>query len=47
MAILIAVFAPLEFFVQGTRLTAALFGLTLVPAALLFVVGLLLEVKYS
>ena len=47
MAILIAVFAPLDFLVEGKPLTSLSVGATLFLVAVLFVTGLLLEVHNS
>jgi hypothetical protein len=47
IAILVAVFAPLESLVQGERLTVLFFAATIVLVAVLFACGLLLEVFNS
>ena len=45
MAILIAVFAPLDFLVQGRRLTGLSLGATLALVMVLLAIGIFLEVN--
>jgi hypothetical protein len=45
MAVLVAVFLPLEVALQTERLTVAVLGLILISVVVLFLLGVFLEVK--
>jgi len=47
VAVLVAVFAPLDFLAQGKALTAPFLLLTIAGVAVLFTVGVFLEVKWG